>query len=582
MTSKIKHKVLVIGLDGATFDLLEPLIANGDMPNLGRLIDEGICATLESTAPPITAVAWTSFMTGVNPGKHGIFGFRTYDAQSQIDRFATSKAIRSPTLWFHLSRHNKRMCIINLPMNYPPPKVNGILVSGFDAPSKDSAFTYPEAFKVELLTQFPDYTILPAKPKGIRTQDEALHSYTVSIKRAFQQRVQLSNWLMSREDWDFLMVQFQAVDGLQHVAWPDLNPTGPISGNERRRQMALACYRYLDKQIATLLSHPWVENTNIFIISDHGFSLETKCIAPNNLLAAWGYLKARSSNTQSATQSQRSSDGISAFKDRLRNSHSSLIRSLYKLGVKLKQNLCRVVKTLSEGSDTEQRSQAAIRMLQDTSLSSVLDVDWSKTRACAITAEKYALIYLNIVGRDRYGIVKPDQVNELIDELIDRFRTVIDPDSGQYVFKHVVRGEKIYQAGPGVVLPDIVLIPCEKYSTTTRSLDPRGSVYRRPHPIGGHHPDGIFIAWGPDIRSGKLENRLNIIDIAPTVMHILGLPVPRNMDGQVVLEVLRYKTSVKYEEPDEEYQGLSSRLPIYSDGELSKVEERLKDLGYLQ
>ena len=137
------RRVLVIGLDGATYDILDPMRAEGRMPNLDRLITEGTAGILESTKPPITPAAWTTFMTGKGPGRHGIIDFERYDPRTNTLSFNSTYEIREPTIWNILSAKGLRVGSINLPMTFPPKPVNGFLISGFETPSTDAEFTYP-------------------------------------------------------------------------------------------------------------------------------------------------------------------------------------------------------------------------------------------------------------------------------------------------------------------------------------------------------------------------------------------------------------------------------------------------------
>ena len=154
----VARRVLIIGLDGATFDVLGPMIERGRMPNLAAIIREGASGVLNSTQPPITPAAWTTFMTGKGPGRHGIVDFERYDVRTNRLTFNSTMEIREKTFWDILSEKGFRVGSINLPMTYPPKRVNGFMISGFDAPSMEAEFTYPRDLKDEILRRFPDYT----------------------------------------------------------------------------------------------------------------------------------------------------------------------------------------------------------------------------------------------------------------------------------------------------------------------------------------------------------------------------------------------------------------------------------------
>src|SRR5262249_25059742 len=145
-----------ISLDGATFDVVRPLVRQGYMPNLGRALETGLSSDLESVVPPVTAPAWTSFMTGKNPNKHGIFDFTRFDHQAYEWKINNSKHVKSKTLWQILSEKNKRVVVLGLPYTYPTYQINGVMVAGWDAPTL-SSFTFPDDLGQEIHKLIPDY-----------------------------------------------------------------------------------------------------------------------------------------------------------------------------------------------------------------------------------------------------------------------------------------------------------------------------------------------------------------------------------------------------------------------------------------
>jgi predicted AlkP superfamily phosphohydrolase/phosphomutase len=158
----MSRKLLIIGLDGATFDLLDPLMDDGRMPNLRGLAAKGVRSDLLSVIPPVTPAAWTSFMTGKSPAKHGIFHFRQFDPLTGEERVHNSASISDTTLWEYMSAGGISVGVVNVPMTFPPLKVNGFLVSGVDTPSLREDYTYPPELKEEISFRFPNYGLLPA------------------------------------------------------------------------------------------------------------------------------------------------------------------------------------------------------------------------------------------------------------------------------------------------------------------------------------------------------------------------------------------------------------------------------------
>ena len=149
------RKVFIISLDGATFDVLDPLMKLGYLNNLRALRDQGTAVNLASIIPAMTPAAWTSFMTGKHPGKHGIFGFRQFDEQEYNWKLNSSRHVRTKTIWQILSEKGKRVIALNVPQTYPPYEVNGIMVSGWESASAN--VTYPSSFGQQILDKFPTY-----------------------------------------------------------------------------------------------------------------------------------------------------------------------------------------------------------------------------------------------------------------------------------------------------------------------------------------------------------------------------------------------------------------------------------------
>src|SRR2546423_6260999 len=146
-------KAVIIGLDAATWALIRPWMAEGGMPNLARLMNAGVSGKLESILPPITPPAWTSFMTGKNPGKHGIFNFVEAEQGAYAMNYINASSRRSPTVWKLLNDFGLTVGTMNIPFTYPPEKLNGFQISGLDTPSENSPFIHPPSLRQEFEDQ---------------------------------------------------------------------------------------------------------------------------------------------------------------------------------------------------------------------------------------------------------------------------------------------------------------------------------------------------------------------------------------------------------------------------------------------
>ncbi|MFQ5494270.1 MAG: alkaline phosphatase family protein, partial [Phycisphaerae bacterium] len=370
------QRVLIIGLDGATFDVLNPLMDAGRMPRLRQAIEAGTAAKLRSTTPPITPAAWTTFLTGKQPGSHGILDFERYDVHThKLEMNSTRCLAGVRNLWRILSDQGFKVGSVNVPMTYPPEPVNGFLVSGFETPGPDSDFVYPRDLKPEILSRWPDPTLRTNWRRKTLGGVGLFRENVDYMSRSFHQGAALTTWLGDRLGWDVLMVVFKLVDNLQHKTWRYLDPRRR-DRNRARREIAEACFGEADKAVGTLLDCADTHGATVMIVSDHGHgSLEGK-VQPNLLLKQWGYLTLRRGAAQGVTRGRH-------LWDRLRG---------------------RTAKFARVGD-----------------IAHDLAVDFTRTRACIMHAGMAGFLYINLEGRQPTGIVKPADYEALRDELTERF-----------------------------------------------------------------------------------------------------------------------------------------------------------------
>lgn len=272
-----EQRVVIIGLDGTPFSFLNAEIAAGNLPNIAALTAQGSLVRMETEIPTISSIAWTSFMTGTNPGEHGIYGFTDRKPGTYELYFPNYRHIKAEPFWDGLSRQGKRCCVINVPSTYPARPLNGVLVSGFVAPNLDRA-TYPrEAF--EDLRRM-GYRIDVDASKGRESLDlliEDLHC-TLEKRRA----AMLHFW--RQEKWDLFMCVFTGTDRLHHFLWRHYEERDPVYSGE-----FLRFYRRLDAIIGEFASE-LPEDTRFYMLSDHGFCTAEKLVFLNRWLEREGYL----------------------------------------------------------------------------------------------------------------------------------------------------------------------------------------------------------------------------------------------------------------------------------------------------
>ncbi len=559
-------RVFVVGLDGATFDLIEPWAQQGKLPNLAALMRAGVSGTLASTIPPISAPAWVSFMTGVNPGKHGIYHFQEHAPNSYQARLMNGADVKAPTIWRMLGEAGKTAISVNVAMTFPPEKINGIVIAGVDAPGAKSVYTYPAGLAAELEAAIGAYIIEPGVVEHCRSG--RFQAAFDAIMHATEQRMKAVEYLMRAKPWDLFVVNYRATDNIQHHFWQFMDPNHPVYNPELAASLGdsiLKVYQHLDAWLGEL-RQKLDADTTLIIMSDHGAGpASDTAVYLNRWLARQGWLVF-------ADQSGGSVAG------RLRASAKTLLWKFIWgyarkwFGKRTKDNMRRLFPRMY--------GRAA-------GPTSYFSIDWSKTRA--YSDEFREVIWINLKGREPQGIVEPGAEYEALrDEIIGRLKTLTDP-RGQPIVEQAYRREEIYHGAETTTAPDIMLVLRQEPYVSTRlshtspSQEPvqiltpaqmRGDYLV----LGFHRPNGIFLMAGQRVRAGLKLEHAQILDVAPTILHLLGLPVPTEMDGRVLSEGLQDAGEVHYREGH--YQTEAPRAG-YNEAEEEAVREKLAGLGYL-
>lgn len=551
-------KVVIIGLDGATFRLLDPLMAAGRLPTLASIIERGARGVLRSTLPPNSAAGWTAFMTGKNSGRTGIFGFFSLAPGRYQITLNNGGHVRARTLWEIASEAGKRVAVINVPFTYPPRPVNGVLVSGMDAPGLSQA-TYPPEFVTELLGVCPSYQI--EMPAVRRHRDEKKQWFVEHLADAVHTHWSATRYAQQKTSPDLLVSVFTATDRVHHWIMDDVNPAHPRHdpASARRYEHLLGdLYAQVDQIINTLFE-TMDDQTMMFIVSDHGANGFYRRFLINHWLRQQGWLAlvpgAKLSPLQQVTRRLRRRSRLYGWARRIKGALPFLKRSPF-----------------------GRKSVGLSWRLQI--------MDWSRTRAFYLNGLG---VRLNLRGREPAGIVEPGEYEPLRDQIIQRLQAVRDPATGAPVYAGVYRREEVYD-GPflehaaDIILEEAALNadPRLNYSTSgalhPHRLNELFALRRLP---GDHDPEGILLAIGPGIRSGAQINGARLIDLAPTVLYALGLPVPKDMDGQVLVDL--FEQSFRQQQPIISCEPTGEVAQTLESGEGEElVEERLRELGYFE
>ena len=206
------RKVFVIGVDGGTLEVIQPLVQKGRLPTFARLMQESAWGTLRSTVPHVSPVAWASFMTGQNPARHGILDFVLSRDGGRVRLPVSASALRGKTLWRLLSDAGRRVGAINVPMTFPPEPVNGFLISGFPMPAGTRNYTYPAPLAAELEGRGWDL----ADIAGQTVSKRELDTFIAGLYRRQETRIQATLWLMAQYEWDLMVLHIFETDRIQH------------------------------------------------------------------------------------------------------------------------------------------------------------------------------------------------------------------------------------------------------------------------------------------------------------------------------------------------------------------------------
>lgn len=576
------RRVLVIGLDGATFNIIEPLVAQGRLPTLARLMREGTHAPLRSTIQPSSEQAWASFMTGVQNGKHGVFSFVRRQPGSYEFEYINGRDVRAPALWDILSARGRPTITINVPMTYPPHPVNGVLIGGLMSPGEHSRFTYPNGMYEELCRAVGGYIIDVDIERGDLAPEEE-ERMVEQVYEMTRLRTAATLHLAHTRPWDLLTVVYGSPDRVSHKFWKYMDPTHPLytaEGAARFGQVIPRVYEAMDAAIAELLADLADEQTTVLILSDHGFGPTRQAIYLNKWLAQHGYLAYAPPSDKPTIVSQRAQTAFtSAVRRTMRWIDNPLLSWLK----------ARVFETWP-----------ALKGKLFSSMT-FAQVDWSRTQAFAVGT--MGNIYLNVRGREPAGIVEPGAEYEQVRErLIAELSTLTDDMTKAPVFRAVYRREELYQGPYQKEAPDVICLKDARYHVAVvdwrTQPDDRVLVPLQPGELlfaadlsAQHELDGILIAWGAGVRQGEPLTGASIVDLAPTILQLLGEPLPVEMDGAPLLGQSERRRAGD-QETQRQIDLILSPAPLitgeggtgndeYTEQEKAELEAHLRSLGYL-
>lgn len=463
------RKVMVIGLDCGAPELVFDKYKD-ELPTLRKLYSSGLYGDLESCIPAITVPAWASMMSSKDPGTLGIYGFRNRSDYTYDNMYvANSTAVKEPRLWDILSEAGKQVVLVGVPQTFPAKPVNGVCVTCFLTPTLESGFTYPTALAEKLLSLAPRYQV---DVKNFRTPDKEW--LLQQIWDMTEMRFEVLNHLMETQPWDYFMWVEMGVDRIHHGMWSYMDPAHRKyePGNKYEHSIR-DYYKLIDAQLARMLEKI-DDNTVVLVVSDHGGKKMDGGICVNEWLWRNGYL---------------------VFKE----------------------------------DPVEQFDADGRRILTPFAK---LEVDWSKTKAWG-DGGYYGRVFLNVEGREPEGIVKREDYERLRDELIERFKAIPGPD-GEDIGTQVYKPQEIYHKVRNIA-PDLIVYWGNLNWRSVGSLG-HGDIYTFENDTGpdeaNHAQNGMFILYDPRSPEKKHVTGRQLMDVAPTLLELMGLPVPSDMQGK--------------------------------------------------
>jgi predicted AlkP superfamily phosphohydrolase/phosphomutase len=565
-------RTLVIGIDALSRDVLSRL-SPGTAHVIESLLATGASGPLESQLPPWTPSAWPSIYTGVNPGKHGVYGFLRFDGYDWDVVNATD--VREHTFWELCSEYGLRSVVVNAPVTHPPSSFEGALIPGYTAPADPEC--HPPGLLEEVREAIGGYRLYNRQLREGATREERIEGYEELI----EMRGEALRYLVDREHPDLAFVQFQQSDTVFHE-FPEGDAPDRV-------------YAAIDAEVEATLEA--TDPETVVVVSDHGIG---PCsgyeVRPNVRLRELGFVETTTEGDKPswatiATEQLRSreggddrqsdrdgADGDGRGGSDTRESDGGGADGDDRQSDGLARSAAETLLSAAAGMGlTSQRIGAVLRRLHlDDAVLRVVPPDLVAAasehvdfaNSTAYMRDRIELgIRLNVVGREPEGTVPPEEYQAVRTELVETFEHLRTPD-GEPAFDAVLPREKVYHGPYLEDAPDLVLVPAafDQYVSATI----RESTFGTPREPWSHKLHGILGVVGPDVSAEAVENA-HLFDVAPTVLATLGVPVSDRMDGEVL--------------PFLDSSGTASYPPYRGESVATAnaaVENRLTDLGYLE
>jgi len=506
-------KVIVIGLDGATWNLLKPWVDKGKLPTIKKMMEDGIWGHLKSTIPTSTFPAWKCYSTGKNPGKLGAYFWFIFNRETKQIKVVDSTMFKSKEIWDYLSAGGYTCGVINMPTTFPPKEINGFMIAGFNA-LDHLEYTYPKVLKQELREKFA-YQVNISDTLRLHDNEAEVSKrrdkVIDEVLKLIRMRFNVASYLMQKNNLDFLHITIFYIDHLQHYLWKYKD----MKGHKYSRALEQA-WMLIDEQIKKFIPEK-EKDTIVILMSDHGFQKLKATFQMNLWLQKKGYLTLRKKQKFSLADIFRiiGLDQRKAVK---------IYRRVKWVGKLLKIIPYKILQKAWFKMEIGRGEPSFFELIEC--------VDWSKTKAVMLGE---GILFINI--KDKRGYEK------FREKLKEELLSIRDPRTGEHIIAEVYDGEHIYKNAV-IDIPDLLIVPSEGYSLSigiSQNPDEKSEdecwIYSHNDGFNATHDSyGIFVAYGPKIKKGYIKE-VSIYDLAPTILFIFGLPVPSDMDGRPLTEI---------------------------------------------
>lgn len=556
-------KVCVIGIDGGTFEVIDYLVGKGRLPNFAEMSQSGSRATLYSTTPALTPAAWTTFYTGTNPGSHGAIEFFKKKPGEYALTPVNGGMVRGVPIWTQASRQGKRVCVYNVPMTYPAAEVNGILISGMDAPKLDDKAVYPSSFMEQLLEAIPDFDIEPTTnvPRLVNHSSDPINKYIGELRKYLDLQIRVIRYLMELEEWDLFVGVFRSPDAFQHAFWREAEKVmrgGEAATDEEilKAEAVFSCYEAIDDEIGAIRDK-WKEH-NLVMLSDHGFGSLHKEVCLNRVLAKGGLLAFRKKSLK-----QKVKERILGSALLIPPKARSMIKRCFHI-----------------------KRQSVFMDLY------IEDIDWSLTNVYALS--QFGTLYINDKNGGPQGTISDERSwEDVIAETEKVLKDLVDPGDGLPVVTEFYRREELFSGPLSNEMPAAVIVMrnCSYRGVfgTCAELSAK-PVIRTPYPdwgvlapTGCHRREGMLLLHGKDVAADD-QDPVNMVDVAPTVLQLMQLPVPFQYEGVAVDSVAgagKVIPEIDLAPVENTSIPLHRAVSVYSEDDEEEIRKRLADLGYI-